>query len=230
MYIIVSVIIIIALLILSYLPKLEKFRTEHDDFYNFILTMAATFIGVALAIDLTNLDAERKDRDNVVRLIELADLNLKQSFDNVTTKRAFIDNKILDNNDAEKDSAALEQYFIINNGFPPPSLFYQTLENELVLKHISKRGLRELYMARQNLEKQNDTVLKSKTDVEKKMLFVKTYHEQLAFIHKGLLTEIEYVEGNFNNKEIEQLYHQFGLELMGVTDEQINKALEKIGK
>ena len=45
-YIITTVVLGVILFFVSALPKLEKFRTKHDDFYNFLLTMVATFIGV----------------------------------------------------------------------------------------------------------------------------------------------------------------------------------------
>lgn len=217
MYIFISVIIVIVLLIISYLPKLNKFRANHADFYNFILTIAATFIGVAIAIDLANIDSERKDKKNALKIIELANLNISQSLNEIIQKEVFIKAKIIDNNNEKLDSISIENYFINNNGLPAPSLFFHALENDLVLKHISRNGLSELYIAKQNLEKQNDALLKSKTSVKNKLLILTVYKKQIGFIYKGLLTEIKYIEGSININEVDDLYQQYGMELVGIT-------------
>ena len=55
---------------LLFLPKFKRFIEQQSVAFNFLLTMVATLVGVLLAIAISNYEADKKEQEDVVRLID----------------------------------------------------------------------------------------------------------------------------------------------------------------
>ncbi|HEY3216224.1 MAG TPA: hypothetical protein VGK93_06990 [Candidatus Eisenbacteria bacterium] len=101
---------------------IERFREAHADALSVLVTVLATFCGVAWAITWTDMATDQRERRTVARLLAVA------------SQEMFVGAA-----DIAMDLGAAPN----QRGAPPadPSVFGAVLENEIVLKHMTDAAL-----------------------------------------------------------------------------------------
>lgn len=220
MYIIITILLIILTSIIALWNKLEKFRNEKKDFFNFGLTLIASFIGVFLAIYFNNLDEIKKEKKNVVKILEATSTDLNNTFNIV--------NSIYNISKTDIDSTKSIRKYVENNQIPLPRLFSKIVEDEIILRHISGQGIHHFSLCIDNMVRVQSAI-NNKTAIEDSMLLasIEIFMKQLEFALKITVTEEAFLEGDVSEKNLDDHYAVYVSELMGVSYAEVQELIDK---
>lgn len=130
-YLIFSIFLILVISVLTLLKKASPIRSKYPDFFNFLYTIVATFVGVFLAIFYNNKVIEKQEREEFVILLKSAEKEFE--FNNKETKARI---EMLTENIENTKS------ILFNYRFPYPSIFPDGLKTTIVMKNISANSYR----------------------------------------------------------------------------------------
>jgi hypothetical protein len=220
MYIAFSIGLIIITIFLTFWSKLEKFRKKYTELYNFGLTLVATFIGVFLAIYLTNFSEEKKEKNNVIKLLDATVLDLNNNINKAKTTYAIAK--------FGADSVYSSRKHIENNPLQLPRLFQSIVNNEVVLRHLSKQGIQYYHMCADNIVSLQTSINEGKA-IEDSILLstVQVYVKQMEFAKKIIALEEGIMEGDISDKYIDEHYSQLTFDLIGIGPHDIETAIEE---
>lgn len=230
MLLIILLFIIIFVVFIAFSEKMKQFREQNRDFYNFFLTLSATFMGVVLAIYLTGISAERQEKKEVIQLLEIAQSNASLTSDTIE----MVENVLVKYNSkgqSEKYGLILiDQLFEPNNGIPYPILFEKVVDDDRLLKHLSARGVNVFYDAQRNLEKQELAIKNPSSNFSQKIASMADYRKQVKYINQMLGIEIKYLKGGLSERELDALYTSNGIDLIGITKEEYEEIIKEYYK
>ena len=171
------------------LPKLEISKSE---WVSFILTLIATLVGVLIAIWLTNVGINDKEKKDTIKLLNTSKLILE----NTRQYTSALNNTIL--NLQNKETKELTKSL---NPIPYPDLLETILSNELISKNMSEYSHNHIYEGIINLRK-----LARYESVE---LYLKNLEDLILLLN----LEIEYQKGEINSQEFESKF-EIGKEII----------------
>lgn len=227
MLLIILLFIIVFVIFIAFSKKMKQFREENRDFYNFFLTLSATFMGVVLAIYLTGISAENQEEKEVIQLLEAAESNAKLTFDYIEMVEGIL---VKYNSKGQSEKYGLiqiDQLFEPNNGIPYPTVFEKIVDDNRVLKHLSGRGLNVFYDAQKDLEKQEFAITNPRSSFDQKIDSLAEYKKQVKYIYQILGIEIKYLKDDLDESELSSLYTSNGIELIGITKEEYEIIIKK---
>lgn len=209
MYLFLSFLIIALLVFVTLNKKFSKFRLQNQDFFNLILTIAATFIGVFLAITLSNKSEITKERKNVIKLIDATSIALNNSI----SKSSAVYNvgKIANDTIFSPISNA------INNPIRLPSLYFSLENNDLILRHFSSQGLNNYVFNIEGIITVKQAIDESikKKNAENIYYNIELYIKQLYFSKRILSVERAVLNGDISENQIDDYYKKYRKELIG---------------
>ena len=149
-------IITILLIFISFIIFLPKFKSATEQYslgINFILTLIATLVGVLLAISITNYESDRKEKQDVIKL-------LNSAITAVETCQGYSE-ELIEYFINLPDSDNLKQEFYVKNPLPYPTYLDTLLMQSIVSKNLSGAALTELNQLLINLKRsrQNNSSL-----------------------------------------------------------------------
>ncbi|MFC0116379.1 hypothetical protein [Pseudoalteromonas xiamenensis] len=176
--------IIITLLIcllgsVTFLPVTQAFIKRYHTGVNFFLTLAATLVGVLLAIAASNYEQEQQEKENLIKQLDAtkAQIELVQTFSE----------KLLENA-KNLPSTELTTYWV-NNPLPYPEFLTTFVAQSHTVKHLSKNTLNEV----------NEFAINAK----KVMLFrQEMYIDLLQDLRKDIDQEIKYQRGEISEAQL----------------------------
>lgn len=222
--------IIIFVVFIAFSKKMRQFRDQNRDFYNFFLTLSATFMGVVLAIYLTGISAKKQEKTEVIQLLEIAQSNANLTSDTIEMVEKVLV-KYNSKGQSEKYGLLLiDQLFEPNNGIPYPIIFDKVVDDNRLLRHLSARGLNVFYDAQRNLEKQELAIKNPSSNFSQKIDAMADYRKQVKYINQMLGIEVKYLKGDLSEGEINDLYTSNGIELISMTKEEYEKIIQEYYK
>ena len=217
MYIAISIGLIILTAFLTYWKRIDKFRKANSELFNFILTLVATFVGVFLAIDLTNKAEQKKEEKNVIKLLNATAVDLKNCRErtNVTYSLA-----------QSGDSIFSTRKHIENNPMQIPKLFQSIVSNEVVLRHISQQGIEAYNQCADNLISLQNAINTGKAIDDTILLnTVKVYIKEMDYARKIIALETGRLDGEISDKYLDEHYSTLTFEKIGVEPHDLETAI-----
>lgn len=222
--------IIIFVVFIAFSKKMKQFRGQNRDFYNFFLTLSATFMGVVLAIYLTGVSTKKQEKNEVIQLLEIAQSNANLTSETIEMVEMVLA-KYNSKGQSEKYGLILiDQLFEPNNGIPYPIIFDKVVDDNRLLKHLSARGLNVFYDAQRNLEKQEIVIKNPSSNFSQKIDAMADYGKQVKYINQILGIEVKYLKGDLSERELNDLYTSNGIELISITKEEYEKIIQEYYK
>ncbi len=220
MYLEFSISLIVITIFFTFWSKLEKFRKKYSEFFNFGLTLVATFVGVFFAIYLTNNSEEKKERNNVIKLLDATVLDLNNNINKTNTIYAIAK--------FGADSIFSSKKHIENNPIQLPRLFQSIVNNEVVLRHLSKQGIQYFHICADNIVSIQTSINESVAIEDSTLLsIVQIYVKQMEFAKKIIALEEGIMEGDISDNYIDKHYKQLTIELIGNDSHNINTSFEE---
>lgn len=191
---------VIVAAMLAYVSGKTKKRRERksggpeqpDVFVNFILALVATFAGVVLAFNLSNIQIERSERDNLESLIgqSIDELNVEitmlEGLPEFIRDREEEDSiKMLNNNPIED---------VVSVGF--------LISNEMFPKYCTQMGTMMMLMLVRDKEKFREAINNQDLEFENRLVYIDTYREYIEDLRDLLLLERDYVSGKISSKQV----------------------------
>lgn len=198
MLITLSIVLIIISSLMGLVPKFRKFFQTRSEFFTFVLTLMATFIGVFWAIEFNNRNQENIDRDNVIKLLDAAKFEMENK---VFSNRMYIE--IIDNG----LSGFNPKRFIKSNPIESSNLFQLTISNDLVLRKLSLDGVQELHNCMDNLNSMQKSINNDTTIADSLYSgLIKSFNKQLKYSIQVINLEIKVLDGEIDRKMISAEY------------------------
>ena len=222
MYIIISIGLILLTAFLTYWKRIENFRKANSELFNFGLTLVATFVGVFLAIDLTNKAELKKEEKNVVKLLNATSVDLRNCKErtNVTYELAKMG-----------DSIFSTRKHIENNPMQIPKLFQSIVGNEVVLRHLSQQGIEAFNQSADNLISLQNAINTGKAINDTILLnTVKVYIKEMDYAQKIIALETGILEGDISDKYLDEHYSTLTFEKIGVGPHDLETAIKDQNK
>lgn len=179
-------------------PVFRKFFQARAEFFTFLLTLFATFIGVFWAIEFNNSNQEKIETENAVKLLNAAKYEIKNKIVTHEMYYEIINNKL---------SSYSANQFIKHNPVEQSNLFQTTISNELILRKISGTGIQELHSCNDNLfvlqNGLNSDITSTDSIVSAQL---RNYIKLLKLSIQIMDLEVSYLEGNIPKDKIENKY------------------------
>lgn len=199
-------------------PKLRKKRESNNLFYEFMLTLLATFLGAFIALMVTNIDIEISEKQKMTKMLQL-------SIDDMESIQRNLGIYYTDIVDKKKPYGVAEH--IKNNNIPYSNIFEQFLTNDIIVNRMTAETYANLVNGSKNAKKQLDYLNDETLDNDKAMLYVGLYGKELDYLIKVMYTEISYCKGEISLKRMIEIQEALQYELIGVTPEKINEAIKE---
>lgn len=209
MYIFLTILILFFALIILYLPFFKNFRKKYSDLTSFIITISATFIGVFLAIELSNFAMRESEKNKTLELLHVSKSDLEATifdiWDLVTFASIIEESKL----DTIKIVDVLRSRHI-----PFPSSFEKIIKSEPVLSNLSPSS--NLYFFR-TIERFRlwisminnfcNGLTSNKSDQYIKSLF-QNYLDEIRIMQLMILQEEEYLNVGYPSPEFYDKFHE----------------------
>jgi hypothetical protein len=210
MYLGISILLILLFSFFSVWKKIEPLKVNYPDFFNFIITLVATFVGVFLAIDFTNKTELTKEKTNVIKLLDACGYE----FD-IKNNRTYTTLLILK---ANLDSTNTIKEHLKNNPIQISNLFQTLIVNDVVLRHISTKGIQELSNCADNILRLQASINEGKAKKEKFILpQIELLLRNNTAAQEMLAVEVKILEGEIKDEQIEQSYSYIAKKLIDTT-------------
>ncbi|WP_421754635.1 hypothetical protein [Croceimicrobium sp.] len=220
MYILFSFIIIAILIIITLSTKFSEFRKDNADFLGLIITIAATFIGVFLAITFTNNSELQKDKKNVIKILDAASIDIDNSL-NKTIATLNI-GKIF----ADSTYSAVEH--VKHNPIRMPSLFSSFIENDLILRHFTPEGLQNYSFCMEGLKTIHETIKISEIKNNSSILDnVEIFIKHLEFSKYLISVERAVLNRDISNSQVKEYYERYRTKLVGFSKQELDNMINK---
>ena len=180
---------------LTFLPQCQGLLRRYQTGINFILTLAATLIGVLLAIAITNYDAEQREVDDLIKL-------LRATSAVVDTSRDY-GRQLLDYHDKLADDDPAKAAFFDSNPPPYPDYLDTLMAQPLASKNLSGEALTELNNLAINLKKSRQHHV---------ALYVALLQQTAAV----LAEEIRYQQGEIDLTQLDLALERLGRQVNGL--------------
>lgn len=175
-------------------PKFRKFFQSRSEFFTFVLTLMATFIGVFWAIEFNNRNQDNIETENVVKLLDAAKFEIENK---IFSNRMYIE--IIDN----ELSGFNPKRFIKSNPIESSNLFQLTISNDLVLRKLSLDGVQELHNCMDNLNSMQKSINNDTTIADSLYSgLIKSFNKQLKYSIQVVNLEIKVLDGDIDRKMI----------------------------
>jgi predicted PurR-regulated permease PerM len=165
---------------------------KSDVFVNFALALVATFTGVFLAFNLSNMQIERSERENLESLIgqSIDELNVEiaslEGLPEFIKDRGEEDSiKMLNNNPIED---------VVSVGF--------LISNQMFPKYCTQMGTMMMLRLVRDKEKFRKAINNQDLEFENRLLYIDTYREYIEDLRDLLLLERDYVSGEISSKQV----------------------------
>ena len=174
-------------------------RKKYSELYSFGITIVATFIGVFLAIHLTNYAETKKEEENVVNLLNATVMDLDNIINdanlNIYTMKFQSDSVFSSLKDCQPC-----------NPMRLPRLFQSIVTNEAVLRHLSPIGIQKF----NECAYVNSSYQEIINNLPQDYLFLKNvqfYIERLEFEKEIISIEIDRIKGEISENKLDRQYH-----------------------
>ncbi|MEM9103645.1 MAG: hypothetical protein AAGB12_15145 [Pseudomonadota bacterium] len=147
LYILVTV-VLISLSLFILLPKFNHFTERYSLSINYCLTLIATLVGVLLAISITNIEADRKEKQDLIKLLKASITSVETSYDYTESIIEYY------NEHASKEQTKKD--FFEKNRPPYPDYLDAFIIQNIVSKNLSGHTLSELNEKMINLKRSRD--------------------------------------------------------------------------
>jgi len=131
--------------VFAFLPQFQPWIRKYNTGINFFLTLIATLVGVLLAIAISDYEADKKEQQDLIKLLRAAENVVENSAD-YTNDLMLIYMEL-----AEKDER--KKAFFLRNPPPYPNYLDSLLNQNIASKNISSEGLEVLNEYLFNLKK-----------------------------------------------------------------------------
>jgi len=155
---------------------------------SFALGLLATFLGVLLAFNLTNYQAEKDERQNLVSLLDQSVTELNLEIVRLKDLPAYI-----------KDRTSEDSLKMINNNplADVVSISYLT-SNPLFPKYCSQMGAMAILTLARDKEKMRQAVNNPDFALENRLVYIDEYRKYIEDLRDVLVLERDHVRGNIS--------------------------------
>ena len=163
-----------------------RLKGKKSESLSFLSTMIATLFGVLVAITLSNIEDEKKEISDTIKLLNSGLQVLEVTY----TNTHVLSNWYID---IQQDSSKNEDYLEANrlsNPLPNAVQLETIIASEIVSKNVSEGTLIQFYAGLFNIQKHRNY-----EDVE-------FYKEQLKGLHVLIQFEIAYLQGKISLEEL----------------------------
>lgn len=195
-----------------------------DRIHNFVSTLIATFMGVAVAflgaywisenqksaaiIQAQNQEraaiaqAQKQEVDSIVQLLEFAQKDVNRSVDDLNAIKQAGENQT----DKEKSESvrAIDAIFAI--AAPYPIAFEKILDDDRIMRRLSDGAVLGFYSAQARLDSQKTHMLDPCASADKRLASMKWYKRDLELVNALLKNEVEYQNGDIHENELLKRY------------------------
>ena len=200
-YLILSIILILISVVL-FIPALRARLQPYEQGLNFILTLTATLIGVFIGISLSNYEEQKTENENVVKVLDFAASLIQNTLDYTQG----IEGVILEA--ADSTAATLVE----KNPIPFPDQYQTVLENDFILRNISKASMGRIFNAVVDAQKIH-VVVNTADDAQRIRQYIEIYKLLLWQLKELTLLEVEHQKGNLElgqlNVQIDQVLDKY---------------------
>lgn len=170
------------------IKSLKKIKIPIPELRQFLLTLIATLIGVFIAIALTNMGVDKKEKHDTIKLLNTTKIILENTKSYSKGLNQFI--LELERDTTQTDSLRIKK-IKNNNPIPYPSLIETVITNETLSKNLSTYTHSEIYNHLLNLKKlaNYNTIV--------------NYEKSLTEFIYLLELEIKYQKGNLDIEALE---------------------------
>lgn len=173
------------------LPKFKSFTEHYSLSINYFLTLVATLVGVLLAIAITNHEADKKEKQDFIKL-------LHSSISSVEACYEYTENIIKEFEQLTPEDAQKTQFYAQNQP-PYPNYLDTFLMQNIVSKNLSSNALSDL----------NEQIINLKIVREKD---ANIYLSFLGETRNILSLELLYQQGKIDSTEFEKRLGELGLQ------------------
>ncbi|MCJ7630925.1 hypothetical protein MUP77_00795 [Candidatus Bathyarchaeota archaeon] len=191
--------LIVATLIAYVSSKTKKRRERKGDgleksdvFVNFALALVATFAGVFLAFNLSNMQIERSERDNLESLIG-------QSIDELNVEIASLEGLPEFIKDREEEDSIK---MLNNNPIEDVVSVEFLISNQMFPKYCTQMGTMMMLRLVRDKEKVREAINNQDFGCENRLLYIDKYREYIEDLRDLLLLERDYVSGEISSKQV----------------------------
>ena len=203
-------------------PRLSAWRNRNAILFNFVLTIAATFVGVFFGLYATTKEAERVEMERATRFLEVA----KEDLNSVARQMGVFMMGMKDESDADFSGSDLAQ----RNPRPSPETFVSILGNDVILRRVSPRTLSELINCRRNMNTAIRLINDEKLPNKKLKPIVDVYGKELYHAEQILTAEIEFMNGRIDQRTLEGMQQMFVYQKLGLSPEKIDDIVKHPSK
>ena len=215
MYLIIALILIAITVVFTYNSKLAELRKKKPDFFNFGLTLVATFVGVLFAMELTNRAKFISEEETVVKILDATSIELTSNLEDALTYSEIIP-ILLQKAETSTDSTNYLKTFFNSNSLETSRLFENLIDNEMVLRHISSFGL-QIYTSKcKDLTLLRRGIYMDDATNESILLGFGLYIPVLKFAQNIIIVEKAKIIEGIDEDEIKARYDRFSKEFSGI--------------
>jgi hypothetical protein len=186
--------------LIAYVSSKTKKRRERkgdgleksDVFVNFALALVATFAGVFLAFNLSNMQIERSERDNLESLIG-------QSIDELNVEIASLEGLPEFIKDREEEDSIK---MLNNNPIEDVVSVEFLISNQMFPKYCTQMGTMMMLRLVRDKEKVREAINNQDFEFENRLLYIDKYREYIEDLRDLLLLERDYVSGEISSKQV----------------------------
>jgi hypothetical protein len=164
---------------------------KSDVFINFTLSLVATFAGVFLAFNLSNIQIERSERHNLVSLIS-------QSIDELDLEVTTLEGLPEFIRDREEDSIKM----LNNNPIEDVVSVEFLISNQMFPKYCTQMGTMMMLKLVRDKEKLREAINNQDFEFENRLNYIDYYREYIEDLRDLLLLERGYVSGEISSKQV----------------------------
>jgi len=165
---------------------------QPDVLLNYILALVATFAGVVLDFNLSNIQIERSERDNLEGLIGQSIGELNVEIASLEGLPEFVKDR------AEEDSIKM----LNNNPIEDVVSVNFLISNQLFPKYCTQMGTMMMLRLVRDKEKFREAINNQDLEFENRLLHIDTHREYIEDLRDLLLLERDYVGGKISSKQV----------------------------
>lgn len=209
--------ILISGLYLTLSKGLKNLRNDNNFFFEFLVTIMATFLGAFIAIAVTNINTDTLEKQKMIKMLQLS-INDMQS---IQANLGIYYTNIVD----KSDPYGISKH-ISNNKLQFSNFFDQFLMNDTILNSMTPETFASLINGSNNAKVGLDVLNHRKLDNKQAELYIDIYGKELDYLINIMNSEIKYCNRKSSLKDMVNSQKVFKYELMGIKPEAIEKALQ----
>lgn len=221
LYVAITIGLLVAVLGVAALPTFENWRGRFATFFNAVVTITATFIGVFAALYLSNLDERQRDRDQAAALIDAVTGDIDRAGRHLAT---FYQGH-QDSSPLSKSTAKLLQ------GTPLsfPTSLRQLLGSDLVLRNLSGESFIHLSEAADFIGRLHRASHAESMPNSYIVQRLRDYGSWLYYAKSVLRAEAMHLRGRIRVSELAELHRRALVEALGFSKRDVDKVLQSLG-